>query len=139
MQGATYFITYRKAGEALEMDAPIRRLVLEHLLAGSGRFYELDAAVVMPDHVHLLLRLMPGQSLSQTMKGIKGVSARLVNEARGMSARVWQTESFDRIMRDQAEFDETLNFMHQNPVKRGLVEHADEWDGWYWRGAAVNR
>ncbi len=67
------------------------------------------------------------------MKGIKGKTARLLNQGRRSKGSVWQAESFDRIVRDQAELDEKLEYMLNNPVKAGLT--ADPWNyaGWYFR------
>jgi REP element-mobilizing transposase RayT len=49
----TYFITFTKNRQILTPHS--RTLVLETCVAGNGKKYELHAAVVMPDHVHLLL------------------------------------------------------------------------------------
>jgi hypothetical protein len=65
------------------------------------------------------------------MKGIKGVSAKLINAARGDSGRIWQDESWDRIIRDAGEFDEKLQYMAENPVRAGLIGPDEEYDGWY--------
>jgi len=85
----------------------------------------------MPDHGHALLRPLGKYELSQVTKGIKGVSARLLNQHWGRSGTVWQNESFDRIIRDQTEFEEKLQYMLDNPVKRGLVDDGWNWDGRY--------
>jgi hypothetical protein len=68
------------------------------------------------------------------MKGIKGVTARRLNRNRGTRGSIWQDESFDRIVRDQAELEKKLNYMFTNSVKVGLVD--DPWDyvGWYLKG-----
>jgi REP element-mobilizing transposase RayT len=126
---ATYFITFRLVHG--ELDAPARKIVLDHISAGDGKFYDLSGAVIMPDHGHALLRPLGKYELSQVTKGIKGVSARLLNQHWGRSGTVWQNESFDRIIRDQAEFAEKLQYMLDNPVKRGLVDDGWNWDGWY--------
>jgi REP element-mobilizing transposase RayT len=104
---------------------------LEHVKSGHGRFYELAAATVMPDHVHLIFKPHGDVDPSRIMKGIKGVSARLVNQHRNTTGRVWQEESWDRIIRDVAEFDEKLQYMYNNPVKAGLAADGDEYDGWH--------
>ena len=65
------------------------------------------------------------------MKGIKGVSARLLNQQRNTNGRVWQEESWDRVIRDAAEFDEKLQYMNDNPLKLGLIADATAYDGWY--------
>jgi len=87
--------------------------------------------MIMPDHAHLILKPRGGLILSRIMKGIKGVSARRLNELRGTTGGVWQDESWDRILRDAAEFEEKLQYMIDNPVKLGLVNDGMEYDGWY--------
>lgn len=70
---SVYFITFRLAAGSL---APAeRQLVLEHIRAGDGRYYRLSAVIVMPDHVHLILKPEADFPLSRILKGIKGASA----------------------------------------------------------------
>ncbi len=120
LRGATYFVTFRIAAGTLSM--PERLLVLNHLRSGDGPFYDLLAAVVMPGHAHGVLQPNDGVDLPRIMKGIKGVSARLVNAARGTRGALWQDESFDRIIRDADELTGKLEYTIGNPVKAGLVE-----------------
>jgi thiamine-phosphate pyrophosphorylase len=134
LEGSAYFVTFRLLAGVL--NASERTIVLDHIKAGDDRFYRLFAAVVMPDHAHVLLRPNEGVELSRILKGIKGASARLVNVSRGSSGSVWQDESWDRIMRDQTEFDEKLEYMLNNPVKKGLVTDPWEYDGWYYNPGA---
>jgi putative transposase len=50
--------------------------------------------------------------------------------ARGCSecrSPLWQKRYYDRNIRDYAEFVEKLQYIHRNPVKRGLVERAEDW------------
>lgn len=129
MAGATYFITFRVAEG--ELTPAERQLIFDHLLAGNGRFYDLAGFVIMPDHVHGVLAPRQGYELDRITKGVKGVTARLVNEVRGRRGSLWQDESWDRIVRDQKELDEKLEYMRDNPAKRELV--ADPWDyPWLW-------
>jgi hypothetical protein len=65
------------------------------------------------------------------MKGIKGASARQINERRRTSGTVWQNESFDRIMRNQSELDEKVQYIVNNPVKRELVNDPREYPALY--------
>jgi len=120
LPGSIYFLTVRVAVGVLDPEE--RTLVLNHVRAGNARFYDLIAAVVMPDHAHVLLRPVNQLDLPRIMKGIKGVSARMLNQRRGTSGALWQDESFDRIIRDQREYGEKLAYMLDNPVKAGLVE-----------------
>ena len=128
-EGATYFVTARLRTRHLNEDE-IRHM-LSHIVSGDGCFYDLDAAVVMPDHVHLLLCPREGYSLPRVMKGIKGTTARLLNLARRRRGSVWRDESFDRIIRGQREFDHKIHYMYLNPVKAGLTADPDNYVGWY--------
>jgi hypothetical protein len=58
---------------------------------------------------------------------IKGTSARSINNLLGTAGALWQEESFDRIVRDQNEYDEKLQYMWNNPVKAGLVKVSHEY------------
>ncbi len=129
LEGRIYFVTFRLSREPLT-SAEVR-LVRNHIIAGHNQFYDLLAVTVMPDHVHLLLRPKQGKTLSQVMKGIKGVAAWRLNADRGRKGSVWQDESFDRIVRDQAELLEKLQYMFLNPVKVGLTDRPWEYEGWF--------
>jgi len=129
LKGATYFITFRTVQGELSIEE--QKLVLKHIVDGNEKFYTLIAVIVMPDHVHLLLTPNEGYDLSRITKGIKGASARQLNLKRGTSGSIWQDESFDRIIRDQNELNEKLNYMLNNPVKRGLTESPWDYHGWY--------
>jgi REP element-mobilizing transposase RayT len=130
LDGSVYFITFRLANGTLTREEVA--IVLNHIRSGDPRFYALFATVVMPDHVHLLIRPNPGMDLSRVMKGIKGVSARLINQDRGTSGAVWQDESWDRLVRDAEDLAEKMNYMLNNPVKSGLVEASQHYEGWYY-------
>ena len=87
----------------------------------------MDIAIVMPDHYHLLIRPKPAYDLSRVMKGIKGVSAKLINQSRGTNGSIWQDESHDRIMRDEEEALEKARYILENPVRAGLVQRASDY------------
>ena len=125
LDGATYFVTFRLMEGVLSVSE--RQITLDHLLEGDGFFYTLNIAVVMPDHCHLLIRPKPDYDLPRVMKGIKGVSARLINQSRGTKGSVWQDESLDRIMRDEDEAIEKARYILENPVRAGLVDRASDY------------
>ena len=96
----------------------------------------------MPDHTHLLLQPLlksPGlwHSLSEIMKTVKGVSARRINQMLGTNGCVWEEESFDRIIRDQHEHEEKMQYMWMNPAEAGLVGDPEEWDFFIWPPESV--
>lgn len=129
LKGSTYFVTFRLAEGRL--NAEEIALVRDHIISGDGQYYKLVAFVVMPNHVHLMFAPSAGFSLSRILKGIKGVTARQINGKRGVRGRLWQDESFDRIVRDQTELQEKLEYMLENPVKAGLTVDSWQYPGWY--------
>jgi REP element-mobilizing transposase RayT len=129
MDDSIYFVTFCTQTTAITENE--QRIVLDHIKEGDGTFYDCYAAVVMPDHVHLLFKPKDGVTMSRVMKGIKGVSAHKVNQNRNTKGVIWQKESFDRIVRDGNEFDEKLNYMYNNPLKKELTGNPDNYIGWW--------
>ena len=116
-------------------DARVARVVADALLYGeSGRhFYELRAWVIMPNHVHVLLR--PKTSLSVIARWLKGSSARQANLILGRTGEVfWQDESFDHWVRDEAALDRIARYVEYNPVSAGLAVNPG---GWPWSSARL--
>jgi len=90
----------------------------------------------MPEHVHLLmtpLRDPQGSMfcLSEILRGIKGASARSVNQLLGGSGPLWQEESFDHVPRSEESLQQMIEYIRQNPVRRGLVKTPEEYR-WLW-------
>ena len=129
------FVTFRKLMRP-EFPPEARDFVLRHCLHDHGKRIELHAAVVMPDHVHLLLTPLRDMSgwpypLQEILKLIKGTSARSVNKLLGCSGPVWQDESLDHVLRSKESFEEKLDYIRQNPVRRGLAESPEDYP-WLW-------
>jgi len=115
-----------------------RDIVLRHCLHDHGTKAVSHAAVIMPEHVHLLLTPLRDSegnlfSLVEILQGIKGASAHSLNRALGRSGPVWQEESFDHVLRSVDKFEETVEYIRQNPVRRGLVARPEDYR-WLWVG-----
>jgi REP element-mobilizing transposase RayT len=133
--GRAIFVTFCKLSRE-PFSAAARSIVLQHCLHDHGKRIQLHAAVVMPDHVHLLLTPLQSElgwphALPAILKLIKGVSARSVNRLLDCSGPVWQEESFDHVLRSTESFAEKLEYIHQNPVRRGLVQRPEDYP-WLW-------
>ncbi len=133
--GRRIFITFRKSHRD-PLTPQARDTVLQHCLHDHGKRYELHAAVVMPDHVHLLLTPLRDEKgwpfgLPAILKAIKGTSARSVNRLSGSCGPVWQEESFDHVLRTQESFAEKLEYIRQNPARKGLVKNPEDYP-WLW-------
>jgi REP element-mobilizing transposase RayT len=129
------FVTFRtRATFALSPQA--RTLALQHCLHDNGKIIQLHAAVVMPDHVHLLFTAMRDAdgwifALPEILRAIKGSSARSINKLMGRMGPVWQDESFDHVLRGDESLRETVEYIRQNPVRKGLVEKPEDYQ-WLW-------
>ncbi|MCI0716582.1 MAG: transposase [Chlorobi bacterium] len=129
LEGSVYFVTFTCL--AIKLSIKEQKLLLEHIKGGDNKFYILYAVIVMPTHVHLLLKPNESYSLSRIMKGIKGVTAHQINQLRNTSGSIWLEESYDRIVRDYDEFMEKLAYMFNNPIKSGFTEDTENYHGWY--------
>ena len=88
--------------------------------------YALDAFVVMPNHVHLLIG--PHVPLPRLTKALKGFTAKRANEMLSLTGNpFWQAESYDHLVRDRAEWERIGAYIERNPVRAGLVQRADEY------------
>jgi REP element-mobilizing transposase RayT len=125
--GATYFVTLR-CHSTFQLPPQARGLVMTVIQEQHHKTIDLDAAVVMPDHVHAIFRVIEPYTLSQVLQQIKGRSARQINRILGRQGRAWLVESFDHIVRHAAELEEKLEYIRQNPVKRGLTSYPDRYE-----------
>ena len=101
--------------------------LLQILLEHNGTRYRLHAWVIMPNHVHVLVEPLAGWSLSAILHRWKRVSAAEINRAMGKRGRLWQPESYDRVIRDERHFAQVVEYIHLNAPKAGLVERAEEY------------
>jgi REP element-mobilizing transposase RayT len=135
-EGAVLFLTWRLAdgaGRWLE-DPRVAGMVAEKIHYGEQQrhFYCLDAWVVMPNHVHLLLE--PWRAVPVILRWLKGSTAREANRILGRTGRsFWQDESFDHWVRDEGERQKFLRYIEWNPVTAGLAKSVEEWP---WSSAA---
>lgn len=116
------------------LDESERAVVRDEVLSLHQGKWTVHALAVMPDHVHVLatpLERETGQwySLSEILRSIKMGSALRVNQARGVRGRLWQIESFDRIIRDDREFREKEGYIIENAMRAGLVDDPWSYDG----------
>jgi REP element-mobilizing transposase RayT len=126
---ALYFITF-STHQRRGLKPAARDLVFREIQQLSPSIFELFQLSVMPDHVHLLC-MLGLNSLDVVTQRIKGRTARFVNQLeRTTGAKVWQTESWDRIVRDRDELLEICEYIRFNPVAAGLVKKSEDYP-WY--------
>lgn len=87
----------------------------------------LCAYCLMPDHWHAIVLPPETASVSHFMMRIKISAQRQISRARGSHEGIWQSRFYDHILRTRQEFDETVEYIRQNPARKGLVENATDW------------
>ncbi|MCJ7551167.1 MAG: transposase [Anaerolineae bacterium] len=108
-------------------DARIGTLVEDALHYFDGQRYALLAWVVMPNHVHTLVETREGFPLKRIVHPWKSYTAKAVNALLGRSGPFWYPAYFDRFVRDERHYLASIAYIHDNPVKAGLVEKPEDW------------
>lgn len=127
----TYFITFVTLHRN-SLPEESRTIVLETITRRHMCDYFLRGAVVMPDHVHVVMMPFDPVRLSAMVQRIKSVSAHLIRAALGGAGPLWQREYFDRILRSSEDVRRKVEYIVANPVRGRLVSDADEYP-WIWR------
>jgi len=95
------------------------------------RAWQVYASVLMPNHVHLLMRNLAGRSgdLLDDLARFRNFTAREVNRCLGRTGALWAREDFDHWCRTQSKVEGAVRYIAMNPVKAGL---AATWNAWPW-------
>ena len=114
-------------GEGALQRPAVAELVEETLLHFDADRYRLHAWVIMPNHVHVLITPFALQTLSAIVHGWKSFTAKKANALLGRTGAFWAPEYFDRAIRDDAHYANTLAYFAMNPVKAGLCHDPMGW------------
>ncbi|HZL37958.1 MAG TPA: helicase C-terminal domain-containing protein [Tepidisphaeraceae bacterium] len=104
----------------------VAQIVADALRHFDGQRYLLLAWCLMPNHVHVVLRVLPGQDLPAILHSWKSHTAHEANAALGRSGDFWHAESYDRLLRDEEELVHAVKYAWGNSEKSGLMD-------WKWR------
>ena len=105
----------RGNGECLLKNPECRNIVAEALLHFDNVRYNILSFVIMPNHVHVLLVPQGEWLVQDIIKSVKHYTALQINKLLGRSGNVWQREGFDRIIRNEEHYKNTLNYIYNNP------------------------
>jgi putative transposase len=82
--------------------------------------------VIMPDHVHLFVRGADEFVLGRWSGTLKQALAKAANFSRTVG-QIWQEGFFDHVLRSDESYARKREYVHQNPVRAGLVKLAEDW------------
>jgi putative transposase len=98
--------------------------------------FRMDAIVVLPDHLHCIWTLPPGESdFSGRWNSLKGYFSRNIEKGERISASrksrrergIWQRRFWEHLLRSQDDFNRHVDDIHWNPVKHGWANKASDW------------
>lgn len=118
MDGSTYFVTWRLAASQWPLKSEERTIVANAINRFAAERYDLVAYVVMDDHVHVIAAPREAFSLQQIIHTWKSFTTNRLQKDFGRIGAVWQREYFDRIIRDEHELVEKVNYTLNNPARR---------------------
>ena len=136
-------------GSCVLREAGNAQVVIDTWKHHEGVGYHLHAWVVMPNHVHVLVEPLAGKNIGEIIAAWKSVSTRRMlatgskpgsatvlgrnPPARRPSIRaavkrhIWQPDYWDRYIRNERHYRAVIEYIHQNPVKAGLVANTEDW------------
>jgi len=108
------------------------------------RPFEIDAIVVLPDHLHCIWRLPDNDNdFSGRWREIKKATSRLIDphsDTRN-ERKVWQRRFWEHTIRDENDWRRHMDYIHYNPVKHKYAARPGDWPwssflrcvarGWY--------
>ncbi len=125
--GDLHFITFSCYRRLPLLGTPAARNTFEEVLEITRRKHQfwINAYVVMPEHVHLLVSEPEVSMLSTALKVLKQESTRKLKTP-GMD-HFWQARYYDFNVHSEKKRAEKVDYIHFNPVHRGLVEEPQDW------------
>ena len=121
----------------------LAQIVADSLHYRDKRVYRLDAFSILSNHAHVVFAPLekgvnsdgPPQyhKLSKIMQSLKRHTAHECNKLLSRQGTFWQAESYDHIVRDEAEWKRIIRYVLDNPVKAGLVSEWQQWPYTYCR------
>ena len=135
--GGAYFFTVTLADRrASTLTERIESLRATYRTVARALPFETIAICVMPDHLHALWQLPPGDAdFSARWNRIKvsfsrGVPAAAERSASKRAKRekgIWQRRFWEHQIRDEDDLERHVEYIHFNPVKHGFVDRVADW------------
>ncbi|MDO9047857.1 MAG: transposase [Methylobacter sp.] len=137
MDGGSYFFTVNLADRN-------RALLTERIDALREAFrgvkeahpFEIDAIVIMPEHLHTIWTLQQGDhDFSRRWRQVKSAFSREIEKVeqifmsrlRKQERGIWQRRFWEHAIRDEEDFRRHVDYIHFNPVKHGYVQKVSDW------------
>jgi len=134
--GATYFFTVTLNDRKSDLLAKhISLLRSSFRIVKHERPFRMDAVVVLPEHLHAIWTLPESDDdYPSRWRAIKANFTRSIKNRGAVPKRnargeydIWQRRYWEHVIRDDADFERHVNYIHYNPVKHALVKRPIDW------------
>jgi REP element-mobilizing transposase RayT len=116
----------RGAGECWLARPDIAKCAENALLYFNTQRYQLHAWVIMPNHIHIIVKI-GNAPLAKLMQSWKQFISRESNKLLNRKGDFWQREYWDTYMRDENQMLTATKYIENNPVKANLVREPRDW------------
>ncbi len=136
-EGGSYFFTVTLADRRTTLLVDQIDALRDAVARVQSRYpFEIDGAVVLPEHLHMIWTLPAGDAdFAKRWRLIKsGFSRRLTaspdrtaSQVEKREKGIWQRRFYEHLIRDENDFNQHLDYIHFNPVKHGHVKRPADW------------
>jgi putative transposase len=135
--GGTFFFTVTLADRSADLLVRHVDLLRRIYKSVHERFaFETVAICILPDHLHAIWSL-PGDDANFPMRwnriksrfsrGLPAATARASSKIAKREQGIWQRRYWEHVIRDDADLERHVDYIHFNPVKHGLVSRVRDW------------
>ncbi len=143
VKGGTYFFTVVTHMRRPILTSEIARTAIMEAIdhRQSRRPFDLIAYVILPDHLHAIWQLPPGdddysirwaqikERFTRNYILMEGSESNTdANRSRHRERAVWQHRFWEHTIEDDEDYKRCLDYIHWNPVKHGMVSSAAEYE-----------
>jgi putative transposase len=139
--GYSYYLTLVTQGRKPILIENIELLRYAFKLSKKRYIYKIDAIVVLPEHIHMIITPKVATDYSKIITAIKksfvyGLKQSLKDEAKAeISAKkyyrghagIWQERFYEHTIRDEKDLLEKMEYIKNNPIKHNYVEKLEDW------------
>ncbi|HEU5313578.1 MAG TPA: carbamoyl-phosphate synthase large subunit, partial [Candidatus Udaeobacter sp.] len=110
-------------GSCLLRDRKAQKIIRENLNHSDGDRYVTDAFVIMPNHVHVIVKPLGTNSLNTILHTWKSFTSNEINRSLNRTGSLWMAETFDTIVRDYSHLAACRDYIVRNPRKADLRDN----------------
>jgi len=135
LEGYSYYITivtHRRMAILVDNIEALRESFVE-----SKKYYRysIDAIVILPDHLHMIITPKNVEEYPKIVRAIKyNFSIRVGNNEKQSIARykkgmnpIWQKRYYEHTIRDEKDYQRCIEYMKNNPIKHKLIDNEEKW------------